>query len=114
MVESRKRSQSTHDALVERGHDDLAHELRAAGEEEEQFRVGRHSPALGRVLEQVADRFAERRAARLARDERPCGRGRVRRFGEPLDLGRFADGFAAFEGDEYEERRDMWRMELTD
>ena len=64
--------------------------------------------ALGRVLEQVADRFAQRRAARLARDEDLVARVR-QALGKPLDLGRFADGFAAFERDEFGERR-AWRL----
>jgi hypothetical protein len=50
----------------------------------------------------MADRFAERRAARLAGDE-DLPAELAQPFREALDLRRFADGFSAFEGDEMRE-----------
>jgi len=85
-------------ASFEGGEDDLAHEFGAAGEEEEEFRLGGHAAAFGRVFEEVADRFAEGSAARFTGDN-----NHLSKCGEPLgkafDLGRFARCFAAFEGD---------------
>ena len=90
-------------ALLERGPDHFAHELAAAGFEKQQLGLRRHGKTFRRELEEVANLFADRGAAGLARDEhRQAGLFEARR--EPLDLRRFPATFRAFECDKHAAR----------
>ena len=52
-------------ARVQRGPDHLAHQLGAARFKQQQLGLRRHDRALGRELEQFANRFANRSATRF-------------------------------------------------
>ena len=80
--------------------------MRAIRGVEQRLGPGNDMPSA--VQHDLADLFAERRAARLARDDDFVAEvGEALR--EPLDLRRFADGFPAFERDEFEEGRSHGR-----
>jgi len=83
----------------EGGEDFFADQLGAAGGKEEEFGFGRHGAIIGRVLEEVADVFADGGAAGLA-DEEGFMPGGVERFNEVADLRALAATFRTFETDE--------------
>ena len=88
-------------AALERGPDHLVDVLRAGGGVERDLRPGRDVLA---VEDEVADRLAERRAARLAREDDVHALALERLREEPR-LGRLARAVDALEGDEH--RRDV-------
>ena len=69
MVESKKRSEITQSAALQRRFDYFAHELAATCLEEQQFRFRRHRKSVRRELKKLANAFTDRRAARLPRDQ---------------------------------------------
>ena len=83
-----------------RGRDDLAHQLRAGGGEEQQLGLGTHLVALGVVDDDVADLLADLGAAGLAGGDDVLA-GLLQMGREQGNLGGFAAAFGAFEGDEF-------------
>uniref|UniRef100_A0A0S6YYI3 Uncharacterized protein n=1 Tax=Mizugakiibacter sediminis TaxID=1475481 RepID=A0A0S6YYI3_9GAMM len=85
-------------ARRQRGPDHLAHQLRARGEHQQQFRLGADAAQRG-IEHQRAHRLAERRAARLARQQQVD----AMRFEMVAQAGQqraLAGALAPFEGDE--------------
>src|SRR5262249_4254635 len=84
----------------------FAHELTAAGLEKKQLGFRRHRGIVRRKLEKLANRFADRCAARFAgnqiRNPRP-----LKTLSEPLYLRRFSTTFRSFKRDEWQPRHDV-------
>ena len=72
--------------------------LRARGEHQQQLGIRGHR-LIGRRQQQFADAFGQRRAARLAGQQRLAAR-RAQAFGEKFAVGGLAGAFRAFQGDE--------------
>ncbi len=88
---------------IERRLNHFPDELAATGFEEEELGLRSHGHALGVELEEVPDLFADRRPARLARDEQ--GHAGVRQaIGQQAHLGRFSTTFRTFKCDERQAR----------
>jgi predicted RNA-binding protein with PUA-like domain len=85
-------------ALGERGPDHFTDELTAARFEKEQFGFGHHAGAFGRKLQQIADRFANGRAAGLARNEQRNAEV-LETLGKPFHLRGFSAALRSFECD---------------
>ncbi len=83
----------------QRGADDFADELSAAGVEKEQLGLGGHRVVGLAVLERVSDFLADGRAARLSQDARSTAQFAQPRAEQP-DLRRFPASFGPLEGDE--------------
>ncbi len=86
--------------LIEGGADDVEGQLCAAGAEEKDFGRGTDVHFRAGELEDVAHSFAQRGAARFARDEEGDA-VLFEFFDEVMDLSCFARALAAFEGDEF-------------